>query len=75
MNYIFAYGERRRHYSQRNASQGCTRRGLSACQWAGIEAHVAEDDEEKMKQSSDDISTLLVLAGLFSASILTAFVV
>ncbi|EKM50003.1 uncharacterized protein PHACADRAFT_105408, partial [Phanerochaete carnosa HHB-10118-sp] len=46
--------------------------GLSG--WAGIEATVVKDDEGKMKGYSEDIDTLLVFAGLFSA-ILTAFVV
>ncbi|EKM57466.1 uncharacterized protein PHACADRAFT_58023, partial [Phanerochaete carnosa HHB-10118-sp] len=42
--------------------------------WAGIEDTAATDDEGKMKGYSEDIDTLLVFAGLFSA-ILTAFVV
>ncbi|EKM57427.1 uncharacterized protein PHACADRAFT_56711, partial [Phanerochaete carnosa HHB-10118-sp] len=46
--------------------------GLSG--WAGIEDTVAKDDEGKMEGYSEDIDTLLVFAGLFSA-ILSAFVV
>ncbi|GJE95673.1 hypothetical protein PsYK624_118590 [Phanerochaete sordida] len=46
--------------------------GLSG--WDGIEAHVEENDQGKMKGYSEDIDGLLVFAGLFSA-ILTAFVV
>ncbi|EKM49159.1 uncharacterized protein PHACADRAFT_59816, partial [Phanerochaete carnosa HHB-10118-sp] len=42
--------------------------------WAGIEDHLSTNDEGKTKGSAEDIDTLLVFAGLFSA-ILTAFVV
>ncbi|KAJ3554692.1 hypothetical protein NM688_g2977 [Phlebia brevispora] len=42
--------------------------------WATIEKHMAVHDETTMKKYSDDIDTLLVFAGLFSA-VLTAFVV
>ncbi|GJE96686.1 hypothetical protein PsYK624_128890 [Phanerochaete sordida] len=46
--------------------------GLSG--WDGIEAHINDNDDDKMEGYSDDMDTLLVFAGLFSA-ILTAFVV
>ncbi|EKM53465.1 uncharacterized protein PHACADRAFT_55920, partial [Phanerochaete carnosa HHB-10118-sp] len=42
--------------------------------WAGIEDHLTEYDTGLVKDHVDDIDTLLVFAGLFSA-ILTAFVV
>ncbi|EKM49335.1 uncharacterized protein PHACADRAFT_107002, partial [Phanerochaete carnosa HHB-10118-sp] len=46
--------------------------GLSG--WVGIENTVAKGDEGKMEGYSENIDTLLVFAGLFSA-ILSAFVV
>ncbi|EKM58672.1 uncharacterized protein PHACADRAFT_58238, partial [Phanerochaete carnosa HHB-10118-sp] len=42
--------------------------------WAGIEDHLFTNDGGKTKGYTEDIDTLLVFAGLFSA-ILTAFVV
>ncbi|GJE95670.1 hypothetical protein PsYK624_118560 [Phanerochaete sordida] len=42
--------------------------------WAGIQAHVAEEDEERIRGYSEDIDAMLLFAGLFSA-ILTAFLV
>ncbi|GJE97493.1 hypothetical protein PsYK624_137140 [Phanerochaete sordida] len=42
--------------------------------WAGIEDHLAKHDTGEMKYYGEDIDTLLVFAGLFSA-FLTAFVV
>ncbi|GJE85029.1 hypothetical protein PsYK624_011060 [Phanerochaete sordida] len=42
--------------------------------WAGIERHLFKHVTEEMKYYADDIDTLLVFAGLFSA-FLTAFVV
>ncbi|GJE97461.1 hypothetical protein PsYK624_136810 [Phanerochaete sordida] len=48
------------------------RRGLSG--WAGVEDHLFRHDTGEMKYHTEDIDTLLVFAGLFSA-FLTAFVV
>ncbi|EKM52042.1 uncharacterized protein PHACADRAFT_102800, partial [Phanerochaete carnosa HHB-10118-sp] len=42
--------------------------------WAGIEDHLMTNDIGEMEDYADDIDTLLVFAGLFSA-ILTAFLV
>ncbi|GJE85033.1 hypothetical protein PsYK624_011100 [Phanerochaete sordida] len=42
--------------------------------WAGIEDHLFKHDTGEMKYHAEDIDTLLVFAGLFSA-FLTAFVV
>ncbi|KAI0738747.1 hypothetical protein BC629DRAFT_1300105, partial [Irpex lacteus] len=42
--------------------------------WGAIAAHMREYDEEKVKAVKDDIDTLLVFAGLFSA-VLSALVV
>ncbi|GJE88786.1 hypothetical protein PsYK624_048730 [Phanerochaete sordida] len=41
--------------------------------WAGVEDHLATHDGSEMDDYADDIDTLLVFAGLFSA-ILTAFI-
>ncbi|KAI0738759.1 hypothetical protein BC629DRAFT_1300079, partial [Irpex lacteus] len=42
--------------------------------WAAMAAHMREYDEEKVKNTKEDIDTLLTFAGLFSAA-LTAFLV
>ncbi|GJE95629.1 hypothetical protein PsYK624_118150 [Phanerochaete sordida] len=47
---------------------------VNATGWAGIESHLFKHDTEEMKYYAEDIDTLLVFAGLFSA-FLTAFVV
>lgn len=46
--------------------------GLS--DWAGIQAHVADEDGERIHGYSEDVDAMLFFAGLFSA-ILTAFLV
>ncbi|KAI0758610.1 hypothetical protein BC629DRAFT_1263259, partial [Irpex lacteus] len=42
--------------------------------WTAMAAHMREYDEEKVKNTKEDIDTLLTFAGLFSAA-LTAFLV
>ncbi|GJE93820.1 hypothetical protein PsYK624_099830 [Phanerochaete sordida] len=56
------------------SSNGPSEDTSSSLGWAGIQAHLDTYDEGKKKGAVEDIDTLLVFAGLFSA-ILTAFVV